>query len=163
MDRQVYDVLLVEHDSADVAVFERALRDLPARLHVVRDGDEALTFLRKHTSPRAPVPSLVVLNARAARVADSGLLDAIAAMRRNEGMPVPVQVFGASLKPAEIMKAYCSYMSAYTAIPEDRSLFEDVVRQTLTYWLTSVMLPQPQSDHVIDLPGTPQRAERGEA
>ena len=155
MDRQVYDILLVEHDPADVAVFERALRDLPARLHVVRDGDEALAFLRRETPARAPVPSLVVLNARAARVADSGLLDAIAALRRHEGMPVPVQVFGATLGRAEITKAYCSYMSAYTSIPEDRTHYEDVVRQTLTYWLTSVMLPQPQGDRVIDLPGVP--------
>jgi CheY-like chemotaxis protein len=153
MDRQVYDILLVEHDPADVAVFERALRNLPARLHVVRDGDAALAFLRRETSPRAPVPSLVVLNARAARVTDSGLLDAIAAMRRQEGMPVPVQVFGATLGPAEILKAYCSYMSAYTAIPEDRTRYEDVVRQTLAYWLTSVVLPLPQGDHVIDVPG----------
>jgi len=155
MDRQVYDILLVEHDPTDIGVFERALRDLPARLHVVRDGDAALAFLRKETPPRAPVPSLVILNARAARVADSGLLDAIAAMRRHEGMPVPVQVFGASLGPAQITKAYCSYMSAYTAIPEDRTQYEDVVRQTLTYWLTSVVLPQPQGNHVIDLPGVP--------
>jgi hypothetical protein len=95
----------------------------------------------------------VVLNARAARVTDSGLLDAIAAMRRQEGMPVPVQVFGATLGPAEILKAYCSYMSAYTAIPEDRTRYEDVVRQTLAYWLTSVVLPLPQGDHVIDVPG----------
>jgi len=155
MDRQVYDILLVEHDPTDIAVFERALRDLPARLHVVCDGDEALAFLRKEASARAHMPSLVVLNDRAARVADSGLLDAIAAMRRHERMPVPVQVFGATLGPAEITKAYCSYMSAYTAIPDDRTRYEEVVRQTLAYWLTSVVLPEPQGDHMIDLPGVP--------
>src|SRR4051794_41907080 len=48
---RVYNLLLVEDNPADVALFKHACRDstTPRRLHVATDGVEAMRFLQKGT------------------------------------------------------------------------------------------------------------------
>lgn len=140
MDSQVWNVLLIEHSPEDVQVFEHALAEeppLPGRLHVVEGIQQALDFIRDATlSP----PSLVLFNTRGS-LADDGLVGGLRNLRRLTG--VPIILFCAPEGRREIGDAYRSFAAACAIIPEERDRFASLVRQTLAYWLTQVLLPHP--------------------
>ncbi len=64
MSRPV-EILLVEDNMADILLTEEALNEAPApyTLHVARDGEEAMTFLRRQgVHAKAPRPDLILLD-----------------------------------------------------------------------------------------------------
>src|SRR5437762_9979545 len=65
MPERPIDVLIVEDSAADVHLTVTALRDarIPNTIHIVEDGEEALTFLHHEgTYADAPRPDLVLLD-----------------------------------------------------------------------------------------------------
>jgi chemotaxis family two-component system response regulator Rcp1 len=61
MSREI-EILLVEDNPGDVRLIRRALRgfNVPYRLHVVEDGDDAMAFLNR-LPPHADAPSVNLL------------------------------------------------------------------------------------------------------
>jgi len=142
----VADVLLVEGDPEDVALFRRALGDLPGRLHVVAGGPEAIDSLR------AQLPALVLVNSRTPGVVDA-LLKAIADVRQARRLPLPIHVFGPPVSEPTLRDMY-RLCSAYTVIPEQRDRYAQVVRFALDYWLNRTLLPPPP--HGTGTPDLPE-------
>ena len=141
LDRQVWNVLLIEHNPEDVAVFERALAReprLPARLHVVAGVQEAVDSIQR--AANAP-PSLVLFNTRAPAVTDERVTAGLRNLRSVTG--APVLLFCAACESRQIESAYRNYAAACTIVPEDPQRFESMVRDALDYWLTRVLLPHP--------------------
>jgi chemotaxis family two-component system response regulator Rcp1 len=59
------EVLLVEDSPGDVRLIQEALKDIkvPIRLHIARDGVEAMAFLRcEGKNANAPRPNLILLD-----------------------------------------------------------------------------------------------------
>ena len=141
MDRQLWNVLLIEHNAEDVQVFERALAappSLPGVLHVVTGIQEAITAIKEETFP---APSLVLFNTRSPVLTDAGVIAGLRGLRRVTGVPVLLFVDAADRR--QIADAYRSYAAACAVVPDDRQRFESMLRDALDYWLTRVLLPHP--------------------
>ena len=69
------EILLVEDDLEDAGLTMEALGqgDVPCRVCLVRDGEEALEFLRRHGRyGRAPRPDLILLDMNLPKLSGAG-------------------------------------------------------------------------------------------
>jgi CheY-like chemotaxis protein len=132
-------ILLVEDSPGDVVLTAEALRDarVANELHVVRDGEEAMRFLRgegEHAG--APRPDLVLLDLNLPRMDGKEVL---AAMRADPDLAgIPVVVLTTSTRDADILDAYDLRANAYVSKPVDFTRFLDVVRSLEGFWVEVV-------------------------
>jgi CheY-like chemotaxis protein len=141
-------ILLAEDDEADVALVEDAFatHGLTGELHCVRDGVEALAFLRRDDPyADAPRPDLVLLDLNMPRMSGR---DVLAAVKADEGLKtIPVVVFSTSAVPADVVDSYGSHANAYVTKPIDLEAFEQVITQIHGFY----------GDLVTRPPGGPHR------
>lgn len=125
------DVLMVEDNPADVELVRAVVEDcgLTHRLHFVRDGEEALAFVRRQGQHgQAPVPQLMVLDLNMPRV--SGL-EVLAALREEEGQ-VPAVVFTSSGDEGDRQRALALGATAYLVKPLRFAEFCEAVTDLLS-------------------------------
>jgi CheY-like chemotaxis protein len=133
---------MVEDNPADVRLTREAFseRDLPHALHVVRDGVEALAFLRREPPyADAPAPDLVLLDLNLPRKDGREVLADIKAdprLRRT-----PVVVLTTSRSEADVMRSYDLHANCYITKPVDLNRFLEVIRAVEHFWLAAVTLP----------------------
>jgi len=87
------EILLVEDNAGDAVLIRQILADasVPVNLHIVRDGEQALTML----SDADFQPALIILDLNIPRISGSVLLE------RWRAQQTPVVVFSSSLNDAE--------------------------------------------------------------
>lgn len=136
------DILLVEDNPGDARLAAEAFKEgtMPTRLHVVQDGIEAMSFLRR-ASPfeTAPRPSLVLLDLNLPRKDGREVLAEIKAdpgLRR-----IPVIVLTTSQAESDVMRAYELHANCYIVKPVDFDRFIDVVRGIEDFWCSLVKMP----------------------
>ncbi len=138
----VIDVLLVEDDDGDVLMTREAFEHHKIRnnLHVVRDGEEALQFLRREGEyENAPRPGLVLLDLNLPRRDGREVL---AEMKSDPELRViPVVVLTTSEAEEDILRSYTLHANAYVSKPVDFDRFIDVIRQIDDFFVTVVKLP----------------------
>ena len=132
------EILLVEDNPADVRLTQEALREGKVRnnLHIARDGEEALAFLRREGEPR---PDLILLDLNLPRRDGREVLKEIKSDRRL--MTIPVVVLTTSAAEADIVKSYSLHANCYITKPVDLEQFITVVKSIDDFWLTIVKLP----------------------
>jgi chemotaxis family two-component system response regulator Rcp1 len=135
------DILLVEDDSGDVRLTREALKEAEVKneLHVVKDGVEAMAFLRHEGRyADAATPGLVLLDLNLPRKSGKEVLAEI------KGDPalkhIPVVVLTSSKSEAEIARAYALHANCYIVKPVDLDRFLEVVRTINLFWLGVVTL-----------------------
>ena len=142
MNLTLTQILLVEDSPADIRLTQEALRDAKVlnRLHIARDGVEALAFLRREEPfPDAPRPDLVILDLNIPRLNGKEVL---AAMRADTAMrSIPVAVLTTSSQEADIVDAYQLGANCYLTKPIDLDQFVRVVQTMEEFWLGIVTLP----------------------
>jgi CheY-like chemotaxis protein len=136
------EILLVEDSPGDVTLTIEALRDAKVanNLHVARDGEEALRFLR-HEGEYAdkPRPDLVLLDLNMPRKDGREVL---ADMKADPVMKrIPVVVLTTSQSEDDVAAAYNLSANCYVAKPVDLDQFLGVVRAIDDFWLSLVKLP----------------------
>jgi CheY-like chemotaxis protein len=137
------DVLLVEDDPGDVLMTQEAFADykIRNRLHVVTNGVDALSFLRRegeHTD--VPTPDLILLDLNLPRMDGREVLAAIKddpALRS-----IPVVVLTTSEAEEDVVRSYSLHANAYVTKPVDFERFIDVVRRIDDFFVSVVRLPQ---------------------
>jgi CheY-like chemotaxis protein len=139
----VIDVLLVEDDPGDALMTQEAFEHHKIRnqLHVVRDGIEALQFLR-HEEPYedAPRPGLILLDLNLPKMDGREVL---AEIKADETLrPIPVVVLTTSEAEEDILRSYNLHANAYVTKPVDFDRFIEVVRQIDDFFVTVVKLPR---------------------
>jgi two-component system response regulator len=125
-------VLLVEDDPEDAALALRALamNNLANRVHVVRDGVEALEYL-----DRNPAPRVVLLDLKLPRV--NGL-EVLRRIRADERFRIlPVVVLSSSREEPDVRKAYELGVNSYIVKPVDFDQFVKAVTQAGLYWIVT--------------------------
>ncbi len=136
------EILLVEDSPGDVTLTIEALRDAKVanNLHVARDGEEALRFLRKEgTFEDVPRPDLMLLDLNMPKM---GGREVLAAMRADERFKtIPVVVLTTSQSEDDVAAAYSLAANCYVAKPVDLDQFLEVVRAIDDFWLSLVKLP----------------------
>jgi two-component system response regulator len=143
--RQV-DILLVEHSAPEAELTLKALRELnpKANIETARDGEEALDFLLgqgafRHNLGR-PVPRLVLLHLRLARIDGLEVLSAIRSNSRTR--LVPVVVLTSSADPRELAQCYQLGANSCVQKPVRYDEFRAAMHAVVHYWL-GVSQPPP--------------------
>jgi chemotaxis family two-component system response regulator Rcp1 len=136
------EILLVEDDPADVQLVREALQEgrVPSRVHVVRDGVEALAYLRgARQHAHAVLPDLILLDLKMPRM---GGLEVLAAVKADEMLRrVPVIILTTSDAPDDILRAYDLQASLYITKPENLEEFDRMMHTIRDHFLTVVKLP----------------------
>lgn len=138
-------VLCVEDNSRDVRLIQRAFAqaNFPYDLRIVRDGDEALAYLRHEAAyadpDAAPRPDLILLDLNLPRLSGHEVLKHCkqdASLRE-----IPVVVLTTSERPEDVRLAYATGANAYLAKPVEFSRFTFLIGHLSTFWLDVVTLP----------------------
>jgi CheY-like chemotaxis protein len=124
------DILLVEDSPEDAELTLRALarQHLANRVHVVRDGVEALEYLRDNIRPR-----VVLLDLKLPRIAGLEVLRQVKENERTRSLPVVVLT--SSRDESDIARAYALGANSYIVKPVDFERFVQVVSEAGLYWL----------------------------
>lgn len=139
---QAIEILLVEDDPGDELLTREVLvgRKLSNRLHVVRDGEEALDFLyRRGMHADAPGADLILLDLNLPKYDGLQVLERIKS--DPELAPVPVVILTTSAAEEDIMRSYQLHANAYVTKPVDVGQFIAAVRQIDEFFLSVVRLP----------------------
>jgi CheY-like chemotaxis protein len=139
----VIDVLLVEDDPGDALMTQEAFEHHKIRntLHVVKDGVEALTFLRREGEyADAPRPGLILLDLNLPRKDGREVLAEVKADA--ELRHIPVVVLTTSDAEEDILRSYSLHANAYVTKPVDFDRFIEVIRQIDDFFVTVVKLPR---------------------
>ena len=142
---EVVDVLLVEDDDGDVMLTQEAFEHhkIRNRLHVVRDGEEALQFVRREGEyVDAPRPGLILLDLNLPRRDGREVLAELKA--DPELGLIPVVVLTTSESEEDIVGSYRQRANAYVAKPVNFDRFIEVIRQ-IDAFFTVVRLPGTRS------------------
>jgi CheY-like chemotaxis protein len=139
---QPIEVLLVEDDPGDELMTREAFEEnrIGNRLHVARDGEEALDFLYKrgaHTG--APSVDLVLLDLNLPKYDGRQVLQQI---RSDPGLThLPVVILTTSSSEEDVLGSYKLHANAFVTKPVDVNQFVSAVRQIDQFFLTVVKLP----------------------
>jgi len=136
-------VLLVEDDPGDVLIAREALAAgrLSTELHVVHDGVEAMSYLRRGDGyAEATRPDLILLDLNLPRKSGHEVLAEVKqdpALRR-----IPVVVLTTSQAQEDVVRSYDLHASAHVSKPADFDAFADVVRQIDDFFGNVAELPR---------------------
>jgi two-component system, chemotaxis family, response regulator Rcp1 len=136
------EILLVEDNPGDERLTREALKEgkVYSNLHWVKDGVEAMAFLRregKHAD--APRPDIVLLDLNLPRKDGREVLQDI---KSDESLRrIPVVVLTTSKAEADVLRTYDLHANCYVTKPVDLEKFIVVVRSIDRFWLTVVTLP----------------------
>ena len=140
-DRPV-ETLLVEDNEADIRLTREVFADgrFLNKLSVVRDGEEAMAFLKRRAPyANAPRPDLVLLDLNLPRKDGREVL---AEMKNDEELRrIPVVILTTSRAEADVVRTYELHANCYIVKPVDLSQFISVVRSIEDFWLKLVRLP----------------------
>jgi len=135
----VIEILLVEDNPQDVELTLRALKrhNLANKVHVVKDGAEALDFLfatgsyaernMNHT------PKVILLDLKLPKVDGLEVLRRIKSDERTK--TIPVVVLTSSREEQDMVDSYKLGVNSYIVKPVDFDKFVDAVGELGLYWL----------------------------
>jgi len=131
-------VLLVEDDSLDAKTLRRAFahNKITNPLHVVTDGEDALSFLR-HEAPfedpdAAPRPGLILLDLNLPRLTGREFLGVI--KKEPEFQTIPTIVLTTSDERSDVDETYAMGIAGYIKKPLDFAEFVEAIRRVELYW-----------------------------
>jgi two-component system response regulator len=140
-------ILLVEDNPDDEVLTLHALRkhNIGNKIHVARDGAEALDFLfcRNQYADRDPreLPHLILLDIKLPKIDG---LEVLRRIREDERTSlVPVVILTSSKEQQDLIQAYRNRANSYMRKPVDFNQFAEAVRQLGLYWLVLNQAPPP--------------------
>ncbi|MBC8045908.1 MAG: response regulator [Fimbriimonadaceae bacterium] len=135
-------ILLVEDNPGDIRLTIEALKESQVKnyLHVVKDGVEAIEFLRKRGKYElSPTPDLILLDLNLPRKDGREVL---AEIKTDENLKmIPVVILTTSEAEQDIIKSYKLHANCFITKPADLDDFIYAIRQIENFWFTVVKLP----------------------
>ena len=142
MPNTTIEILLVEDSEPDILLTQEAFEDASVknRLHVARDGEEALCFLKRQgTYQDAPRPDVILLDINMPRKNGLEVLQEIKA--DPELASIPVLMLTTSQAEDDVRNAYARHANGYVVKPVGFENFLDAIRAFEHFWLTFVRFP----------------------
>jgi CheY-like chemotaxis protein len=143
MTSRPIEILLVEDNVGDARLTLEAFKEgkVTNNLSVVRDGVEALAYLRREgPHANAVQPDLVLLDLNLPRKDGREVLAEIKADDRLKR--IPVVVLTTSGAEEDVAKAYGNHANCYITKPVDLDQFLRVIQSIESFWLSLVKLPE---------------------
>ena len=139
MTENIVEILLVEDNPNDVKLALHAFKknNLSNRIHVARDGAEALDFIF-NTGEYAsrvdlPNPKVVLLDLKLPKV------DGLEVLRRMKSDPrtkmIPVVMLTSSREDKDVIESYSLGVNSYIVKPVDFVQFTEAVQGLGMYWM----------------------------
>src|SRR3979411_960972 len=156
MNSGTLDILLVEDSQDDMNLFMHVLRTekLANKIHVVRDGEEALDFLfcrgafaeRSFDIP----PKLVLLDLNLPIVAGIEVVRQVKADPRTK--TIPIIIMTSSKEERDLVAGYHLGANSFIQKPVDFEQFRETVKSVGLYWLVTNQPPvNEDSRHLAGL------------
>ena len=121
-------ILLVEDNPGDVRLSSEAFKEsnLPHCLHVVKDGIEAMGFVRHTTAySQAPRPDIIILDLDLPR---KNGLEVLQEIRSDQELKdIPIVILTSSANDLDVLIAYRKQANAYLVKPSDLSQYDEVI------------------------------------
>jgi len=139
------EVLLIEDNLADIRLTQECLKEakVATRLTAIRDGTEALAYLRKQRGVTGPPrPDVILLDLGLPGMHGEALLREVkddADLRK-----IPVVILTSSSSRADIEEAYGAFANCFITKPVDFDGFLKVVQSIEEFWFTVVKLPRAE-------------------
>ena len=141
------EILLVEDNPGDVRLTKEALKEgkVFSNLHTVKDGVEAMEFLRRQGKySSVPRPDIILLDLNLPKKDGREVLQEI---KSDEQLKrIPVVVLTTSKAEEDVLRTYNLHANCYVTKPVDLEKFMVVVKSIDVFWLTVVTLP-PNGHH----------------
>ena len=142
-DLHPIEVLLVEDDPGDELMTREAFEEnkIGNRLHVARDGEEALDFLyRRGAHAGAPQADLILLDLNLPKYDGRQILEQIKS--DPDLVHIPVVILTTSSSEEDILRSYKLHANAYVTKPVDVTQFIAAVRRIDEFFVSVVRLPR---------------------
>jgi two-component system response regulator len=135
----IVEILIVEDNEQDLALAQRALRKAKVsnRIHVARDGEEALQFLFCE-GPYAERqmedgPKVILLDLKLPKIDGLEVLQRIKSDPRTKA--IPVVVLTSSKEQSDVVETYNLGVNSYIVKPVNFEQFSETVQKLGLYWL----------------------------
>ncbi|MBP6470501.1 MAG: response regulator [Chloroflexi bacterium] len=136
------NILLVEDNPADIRLTQEAFKETKQNiiLHVVRDGTEALAFLRQTGRFTAvPRPDMILLDLNLPKKDGRQVLEEI--KKTPDIKRIPIVILTNSKAAEDIRQTYDHHANSYITKPANLDEFIAVIKQIEQFWLSIVQLP----------------------
>ncbi len=139
---QDLEILLVEDNEGDIRLTIEAFKEAKIRnqIKVVRDGEEALDYLRKQGKyADAPSPDIILLDINLPKIDGKEVLSTM----KNDPLlkTIPVIMLTTSSAESDVQESYENHANCYVIKPVDLNKFMEVIRSIEDYWISIVKLP----------------------
>jgi len=135
MTNQQVEILLVEDNEDDIVIIQEVFADmrLATLINVVRDGEEALAYLRRKGKYKvARMPDLILLDINMPKMNGFEVLEEMKKDPRLQSLPVIMLT--TSHREEDVVRAYekgaCSYIHKLV----DLDQFKQLIKQFEQYW-----------------------------
>jgi len=135
MKKEILDILLVEDNEDDVIMTMEAFADarISNDIHVVRDGDEALSYLRqKGNYVDVNQPGIILLDINLPKKNGMEVLEEIKA--DDTLRHIPIIMLTTSDRDEDIVRSFSNGACSYITKPVGFSDFVEVVHKFSVYW-----------------------------
>ena len=136
------ELLLVEDNPGDARLTREAMAQSKVANHLnhVRDGEEAMRFLRREGQfATAPTPDLVLLDLNLPRRDGREVLEDI---KRDPLLKhIPIVILTSSEAEEDILRSYRLHANCFITKPVDLEQLARVVQGIEQFWFTVVKLP----------------------
>jgi CheY-like chemotaxis protein len=143
--QRAFDILLVEDNPADVEITVEAFRRTRsgARIHVCRDGEEAVDYLQqrgRYANPdTAPRPDLILLDLN---LPGKSGLEVLQEIKQAASLKsIPVVVLTTSDREEDVSRCYLHGTNSYLTKPVQFDDCLKLVDEIQQYWLHLSKLP----------------------
>ena len=139
------DILLIEDNPEDIEITLRAFQKhhIANKIHVVRDGEEALEclFSTGRYAEHSPCQNtrLILLDLKLPKVDGLEILQKCKTDPRTKH--IPVVVLTSSREERDLAESYNYGVNSYVVKPVDFPQFSDAVRQLGLYWMLLNQVP----------------------
>ena len=131
------DILLAEDTDSEVELFQMALKLIGRvrSLSVVRDGEQAISFLRGEPPfelKGRPSPNVIVLDLKMPKLSGLEVLEWL--RQHPECSVIPTVVFSNSMHESDIEEAYKLGANAFFAKPSQFEQLKEILELILGFW-----------------------------
>ncbi|OIO33950.1 MAG: hypothetical protein AUJ70_02075 [Candidatus Omnitrophica bacterium CG1_02_40_15] len=150
-EHNIIKILLVEDNPDDIDITKRALKEAKVinQLWIVRDGQEALDFLKHEGDYKdlssSPKPGLILLDINLPKL--NGI-DVLRVIKKDSNLKrIPVVMLTVSKRDEDIIKSYDNGCNSFIQKPVNFENFVEVVKEVSLYWgLLNIFSPNGQEE-----------------